>query len=99
MQETAFYRRAYVLALITVLYNIIEGLVSTALGADDETLALFGFGLDSFIESISGFGVVIAEAMKANRSSYSWCSASKRRTSSDMLRVHVGIQPTSPEKW
>ena len=59
MQETAFYRRAYVLALITVLYNIVEGLVSTALGADDETLALFGFGLDSFIESISGFGVLL----------------------------------------
>lgn len=59
MQETAFYRRAYVLALITVIYNIVEGLVSTALGADDETLALFGFGLDSFIESISGFGVLL----------------------------------------
>jgi divalent metal cation (Fe/Co/Zn/Cd) transporter len=59
MQESALYRKAYVLAIVTVVYNIIEGLVSTGLGADDETLALFGFGLDSFIESISGVGVLL----------------------------------------
>ncbi|MFN5377933.1 MAG: cation transporter [Ignavibacteria bacterium] len=59
MQESALYRKAYTLALITVVYNIIEGLMSTGLGAGDETLALFGFGLDSFIESISGFGVLL----------------------------------------
>ncbi|UCC12472.1 MAG: cation transporter, partial [candidate division WOR-3 bacterium] len=48
---------ALLLAVITVFYNVVEGLISTFLGASDETLSLFGFGMDSFIEVISGIGV------------------------------------------
>ncbi|GAW66169.1 membrane protein [Geoanaerobacter pelophilus] len=51
------YQRASYLALFTILYNILEGLVSVWMGASDETLALFGFGADSFIEVISAVGV------------------------------------------
>jgi hypothetical protein len=54
-----FYRYARYLALGTIFYNLVEGLVSTALGYQDETLALFGFGVDSFIETISGLGVYV----------------------------------------
>ena len=50
-------RWAYALALITIFYNIIEGLVSVYFGLEDETMALFGFGLDSFVEVISGIGI------------------------------------------
>lgn len=50
-------RLAALLAGITVFYNIAEGIVSTWFGAGDETIALFGFGLDSFVEVISGFGI------------------------------------------
>ena len=46
------------LALFTIFYNLIEGLVSVYFGASDEALALFGFGLDSFIEVISGIGIL-----------------------------------------
>jgi divalent metal cation (Fe/Co/Zn/Cd) transporter len=46
------------LALFTIVYNIAEGLISTYLGYEDESLALFGFGADSFIEVISGMGIV-----------------------------------------
>ncbi len=49
--------RANFLALLTIGYNVVEGVVSMALGAADETLALFGFGVDSFIEVISAVGV------------------------------------------
>jgi divalent metal cation (Fe/Co/Zn/Cd) transporter len=49
--------RANLLALLTIGYNLVEGIVSMALGASDETLALFGFGVDSFIEVISAIGV------------------------------------------
>ena len=56
---TSLYRRAQHLAVFTILYNIVEGVVSTAMGYSDETLALFGFGVDSFIESISGAGVYV----------------------------------------
>lgn len=51
------YRTAALLALITIFYNIVEGVVSVWFGAADETIALFGFGLDSFVEVISGVGI------------------------------------------
>ncbi len=50
-------QRAYVLSLITIFYNVIEGLLSVYYGSTDETLALFGFGIDSFVEVISGIGI------------------------------------------
>ncbi len=48
---------ALILSAITVGYNVIEGVVSVFFGASDETLALFGFGLDSFAEVLSGVGI------------------------------------------
>ncbi len=51
------YRKAALLALITIIYNIVEGVASVALGAADEILSLVGFGLDSFVEVISGVGI------------------------------------------
>jgi divalent metal cation (Fe/Co/Zn/Cd) transporter len=50
--------QAIVLSLITIFYNIIEGTISIFFGAEDETLALFGFGVDSFVEVISGIGIL-----------------------------------------
>jgi len=50
-------RTAFILSLITIFYNIIEGVVSIYFGSEDETLALFGFGVDSFVEVISGIGI------------------------------------------
>jgi len=55
--KESLYRWAYALAIITIFYNILEGLVSIYFGVEDETLALFGFGLDSFVEVISGVGI------------------------------------------
>lgn len=51
------YRQAGRLAVFTILYNLLEGAVSVWFGAADETLSLFGFGVDSFIEVISAIGV------------------------------------------
>jgi len=50
--------KAFYLALFTVVYNIAEGIISIFFGLEDETLALFGFGLDSFVEVISGAGIL-----------------------------------------
>ncbi len=52
-----FYKWANALALITIFYNLIEGIVSVYFGYEDDTIALFGFGIDSFVEVISGFGI------------------------------------------
>jgi hypothetical protein len=51
------YARANYLALFTIIYNLVEGVAAVWLGASDETLVLFGFGVDSFIEVISAVGV------------------------------------------
>lgn len=57
--EEKLYKKAYLLSLFTIFYNLVEGLVSMFLGYEDETLALFGFGVDSFIEVMSGIGIAI----------------------------------------
>lgn len=57
--QEKLYRKAYLLSLFTIFYNLVEGVVSMFLGFEDETLALFGFGVDSFIEVMSGIGIAI----------------------------------------
>ena len=59
IKENKLYKQAYWLSLFTIFYNIVEGLVSMTLGYADETLSLFGFGADSFIEVMSGIGIAI----------------------------------------
>lgn len=51
------FKWAFGLAVFTIVYNIIEGVVSVFFGFEDGSLSLFGFGADSFIEVISGFGI------------------------------------------
>jgi len=57
--EQKLYRRAFQLSLFTIFYNIVEGVVSMIMGYQDETLTLFGFGVDSFIEVMSGIGIAL----------------------------------------
>ena len=56
-QGETFYRWANALALITIFYNFFEGIVSVYFGYKDRTVTLFGFGVDSFVEVISGLGI------------------------------------------
>ena len=51
-------RTAFYLAVITIAYNVIEGLVSIYFGISDEALSLLGFGVDSLVEVISGAGIL-----------------------------------------
>jgi len=53
-----YWTYALWLALFTIFYNLAEGLVSIYFGVSDEALTLFGFGIDSFIEVISGIGIL-----------------------------------------
>jgi divalent metal cation (Fe/Co/Zn/Cd) transporter len=52
------FKIAFGLSVFTIIYNLAEGIICTVLGFNDESLTLFGFGADSFIETISGFGVL-----------------------------------------
>jgi divalent metal cation (Fe/Co/Zn/Cd) transporter len=56
-ESERLFKIAFRLALFTIFYNIAEGLISVYLGYKDESLTLFGFGADSFIEVLSGFGI------------------------------------------
>ena len=53
-----YWTYALWLALFTIFYNLAEGLISIFFGISDETLTLFGFGVDSFIEVMSGIGIL-----------------------------------------
>lgn len=53
-----YWRYALWLAFFTIFYNLAEGLISIFFGISDETLTLFGFGVDSFIEVMSGIGIL-----------------------------------------
>lgn len=57
--EQKLYNKAFQLSLFTIFYNILEGIISMFLGYEDETLSLFGFGADSFIEVMSGIGIAV----------------------------------------
>jgi divalent metal cation (Fe/Co/Zn/Cd) transporter len=59
MSENQLYKKALWLSIFTIVYNVAEGVISMYLGFEDETLALFGFGVDSFIEVLSGIGIAM----------------------------------------
>jgi hypothetical protein len=52
--RTALIQRGERLEYFTILWNSVEGLLSVGAGIAVGSIALVGFGLDSFIEVISG---------------------------------------------
>lgn len=50
---TNFIGKAVLLSWFTIGFNLLEGVVSVAFGVREESFALLGFGLDSFIEVFS----------------------------------------------
>jgi divalent metal cation (Fe/Co/Zn/Cd) transporter len=52
-----FYKWATGLAMVTIFYNLVEGAVSVFFGFEDRTVSLLGFGVDSFVEVVSGIGI------------------------------------------
>ena len=56
--DSGTYKKALLLSYFTVGYNFLEGVVSILAGLLAGSIALIGFGLDSFVESLSG-GVMV----------------------------------------
>jgi cation diffusion facilitator family transporter len=52
------YKKGLRLEYFTVGYNIVEAGVSIAFGTIANSIALIGFGLDSIVESLSGFVLI-----------------------------------------
>ena len=53
------WQKAMLFAVLTIVFNIVEGVVSIWFGVSDDMLTLSGFGVDSFIETISAVGVAV----------------------------------------
>lgn len=56
--RTATLKRAASLAYLTIGWNVVEGVVAVSAAAAAGSVALLGFGLDSFVESASGLIVL-----------------------------------------
>ncbi|MFA6922931.1 MAG: hypothetical protein WC223_01640 [Bacteroidales bacterium] len=82
IKKKLLFKIAYSLSIFTVAYNIIEGLVSTYFGFVDDTLTLFGFGVDSFIEAISAIGIAYM-ILQIKRNAYN----TKSRFEKTALRI------------
>lgn len=92
------FRTAFFLSLFTIAANLVEGVFSTILGQKDGTLALFGFGLDSFIEVISAVGISmmilrIARSPESPRSSFEITAL--RITGASFYLLTAGLVVTS----
>jgi divalent metal cation (Fe/Co/Zn/Cd) transporter len=90
-----YWMYAFYLALFTIIYNLAEGLVSIYFGAQDEALTLFGFGIDSFIEVMSGLGILamvvrIRKNTEAPRSQFEQTALRITGTSFYILAVGLG---------
>ena len=57
MDEKKSYKSAYQLAILTIIFSSLEGSFSVYFGYGSNSLTLFGNGIASFIEVISGFGI------------------------------------------
>lgn len=84
------------LALFTIFYNFAEGLISVYFGFEDETLTLFGFGIDSFIEVLSGIGILamvlrIRQHPDTPRSQFEQTALRITGTSFYLLAVGLGV--------
>lgn len=52
-EKTLLHIKAHRLAVLTIAYNVIEGILSIGAGYLSQNISLVGFGLDSFVESLS----------------------------------------------
>jgi divalent metal cation (Fe/Co/Zn/Cd) transporter len=90
-----YWTYALWLALFTIFYNLAEGLVSIFFGINDEALTLFGFGVDSFIEVMSGIGILamvlrIRQNPETPRSQFERTALRVTGTSFYLLAVGLG---------
>lgn len=91
-----YWSYALWLAFFTIFYNLVEGLISIFFGISDETLTLFGFGVDSFIEVMSGLGILamvlrIRQSPETPRSQFERTALRVTGTSFYLLAVGLGV--------
>jgi len=91
-----YWNYALWLAVFTILYNLAEGMISIFFGFSDEALTLFGFGVDSFIEVMSGIGILamvlrIRQSPDTDRSTFEKTALRITGTSFYILAAGLGV--------
>lgn len=73
-ERRAVIERALGLEYLTIVWNVIEGVVAVIAANAAGSVALLGFGLDSFVESASGFILVwrLRAEIRGGDSSIEW---------------------------
>ena len=75
-------KRGVILEGVTVGWNIVEGIIAVSAGAIASSVALIGFGVDSFVETASG--AVVGWRLRAELNAQAgddWIERLERRTS------------------
>ena len=57
MEKSQLYKIAFSLSILTIISCLLEAVFSLYFGYADQTLTLFGFGVDSLIETASAIGI------------------------------------------
>ncbi|HAM36352.1 MAG TPA: heavy metal transporter [Elusimicrobia bacterium] len=78
--KSVYLKRAVRLSWFTIIYNIAEGLVSVYFGLEQDSIALAGFGADSFIEVASAIVVLWRFKSESNLSTPMALSSERRAT-------------------
>src|ERR1051326_7450960 len=94
--SSRYWTYALWLALFTIFYNLAEGLISVFFGFSDAALTLFGFGMDSFIEVMSGIGILamvlrIRQHPDTPRSQFEKTALQITGTSFYLLAIGLGL--------
>ena len=58
IDRTGLLRRAMRLEWLTVSWNVVEGVIAVAAALAAASVALLGFGIDSFVETVSGMVIL-----------------------------------------
>lgn len=71
------------LSLLTIFYNIVEGIVSIIFGVEETSVSLLGFGVDSFIEVFSA--LIVLWRFKSEELQTPALSMKKEKLASSMI--------------
>ena len=94
LTQARWVRRALVLAWLTIAWNVVEGVLAMGFGFAEESLALFGFGVDSFVEV--GAAVMVLWRLRGDFGAGTALARSREKTAtlvigSLLLLLGVGV--------
>ena len=94
-QNESWVRRVLLLSWFTIAYNVVEGVVAMGFGVADESVALFGFGADSFIEVFSA--IVVLWRFRGEIGGARMAHGHRRVAFQQEQRDRLADEPTPPD--